>query len=243
MRRLKLFFAILMLLPLVAANAAPLTENVRAFARLHLAGSGQVIVEQTPHLQNWQVIVTQGEPATVSFESIDGVLYVELNDAFVTVQAPQLREIVSSGAVQVVADSIHSDQLLLEGAQSAVFSIDQLSATDLVIHGRDASEFRLAGSVAHQLVDLSGPARYRAQRLASDVLHISLRDGGDASVWVEQLLDVNVGLGTTLRYIGTPQVSQTVMTPARRSARARNSGLTPVAHPDTARLYPSHITH
>jgi hypothetical protein len=183
---------------------------------------------QASHQPSWQVQLAAGEPNAVNVESVDGVLYLELSDAAVIVHAAQLDEIVSIGLTRIRASRISADQLVLEGAHGSYFDIEQLTANDLVVRGRSHSAFRVAGRVAHQLVDLDGPTRYRAQRLTSAVSHVSLRDGGDAAVRVNELLDVDVGAGTTLRYVGTPQVSQSVAPPDLERP-TRHVGLTPVA--------------
>jgi hypothetical protein len=176
------------------------TENrpVSGFSNVALAGSGELIIEQT----GTESLTIEGDdnllPLLTSEVSGDTLhLGVRPNTTLrprtpiiyrLTVRQPGGLEISGSG--KVTASNIQVNRLKVEISGSGRITV--------------------TGSVDDQELEISGSGEYRADELASKTLKARISGSGSAVVNVTESLDVDISGSGSLTYQGDPRVSEQI---------------------------------
>lgn len=208
------------------ADSRATAFDVGAFDRVYVAGNVAVELSQietaaTSHSDVRVVLLDKPDSAAhqnrVRVETSDGVLYIDAS-AHPSQAAPlrfrvgigELKEVVARGPGRIRAHGLHAASLVLEGDGAGRFDLTGVDVGELVVVGTNGAGFWLSGEALHQSVDLAGLGRYNGRRLHSRFSQVSLRDGGLAEVWADDLLDIDIhGVGD-VRYNGSPRVSQNI---------------------------------
>lgn len=216
----QLLAALTLLLCAAATAAAERTSHSRdyqlqSFERVYLNGNAQL------HLVQGQPVPMTATGSVrsldrLAFETADGALYIDAGEGqgaqplVIHLAVEQLKEVVSEGGGQVLADGLTVHALALEGRGSGRFDLQGLDVGDLIVVGEGSTQFQVSGVAENQFVDLAGVGRYQAQQLASQTSQVSVRGAGMVDLWVEEVLDVNVFGSARVRYSGTPWVLQQI---------------------------------
>ena len=111
-----------------------------------------------------------------------------------------------SGSTSLDAGEIDTDHLEVSVSGSGQARIDSITAESLIVEMSGAVEFDLAGRVVEQNVSISGSGSYRARDLDSRMAKIVISGFGDATVRVEDSLEVRLSGFTRVDYYGVPRV-------------------------------------
>ncbi len=181
-----------------------------------------------------QLILTQGEPATVELEGDDNILpeietlvsgdrlIVQFRQRIslwtsmrtpiqVYVTMPTISAVEVSGGGAMTAGTIQSDtfQLTLSGGSHA--DVDELQVTELRADlSGGAHATIVGGTVTTQLVDASGGSHYLAADLQSEQANLDISGGSEARIWARESLVVDASGGSDVAYYGRPDVDQDI---------------------------------
>ena len=204
--------------PAVAAADAGRGEvrAVRDFDQVSLDGAGLLVMTQgatesltleaEPHVL--ERIATVVEAGTLSIRPVKSF---ETDQPLVYhLTLIQLTRLDVAGAGQVAAEALTTDELSLELSGSAVVAIAGLDVGTLDVVAGGSAEIELAGLVDQQTVLLSDASHYTAAKLASRVAAVTVEAAAQATVAVSEQLEAQAGGAGSIRYLGDPQVTQTV---------------------------------
>jgi hypothetical protein len=133
--------------------------------------------------------------------------------------AAELLEIGISGGGRFSAQELRVNELTLDLSGGSNVLIQDLQGESLILEASGGGIVEIAGSVTGQLASLSGGADYQAGDLESQETEIRMSGGGQATVWVHESLDADLGGGARLDYFGAPQVTQELSGGSRIEAR------------------------
>lgn len=128
----------------------------------------------------------------------------------VTIRLRELDRIEASGAVTLDADSLRSNNLLLDLAGDCTLRFGDLQATTLRLDGSGAININIGGKVARQKVELSGASSYQADRLVSGDAIVEVSGAGKAVVNASNSLAVEISGAGKVEYLGDPQLKQSI---------------------------------
>ena len=179
--------------------------------------SGNVIVRLAQSKQN-RVFVTNRATlgATINIESFDQELYIDglINaagrPAVVEVAVSELKEIVVQDGAQLIAQDIAAQNLSLESHGRTEVSLSNVDVGDLVVFANGVGKFSITGKVATQAIELSGDGYYLAHDLVCENAYLHSIGQNQITLWVEQLLDVDIVGSARVAYTGSPWIRQKV---------------------------------
>lgn len=128
----------------------------------------------------------------------------------ITIDLIQLERIEAAGAVNIVADSLKTNELRLEFAGACKLRIGDLQATKLRLDGAGAIKAEIAGKVTDQDIDLSGAGSYLAPDLVSDNVGVRVSGAGKAIVNARTLLKADISGAGLVEYAGNPRLEQEI---------------------------------
>ena len=191
-------------------------RDVRDFNAVSLEGIGTMLLQQG----DTESLTIEAEPRIIDrIETVveSGTLVIRPARSIRTrepityrLTARQLGAIAVSGAGQLEAPALATDQLLLQTSGASGARVDNLTANALDVRMSGSGQVVLAGTVDTQSVEMSGTGMYDAANLASRVASVDVRGTGQAVVNVSESLDAVVGGTGRVSYIGDPQVNQDV---------------------------------
>lgn len=203
--------------PATAEVFEPRSLPVTDVERIYFSGPGTLNIAQGGAPGLW----ITGSPSlrdAVVVEIYDDALFIEVpaqaaDIVSIDVMLGSLREIVSDGAARVTGVGLHFDSLSLEATGASRFNLSGLQAHELVVTGTDGAAFTFSGSVDRQVLDLADHGLYQAGSLHSRSVEASVKGAGYILLAVDELLDVRLTGAASVRYVGSPFVSQTVSGP------------------------------
>jgi hypothetical protein len=193
------------------------TRTLSPFDRVSVSGSGQLVL-------------IQGDQESLTIETDDNLLPliksevtgdslrigpegVNLNPTETIryqLRLKSLKELHLSGSLEADAQSIQSDQLLVNISGSGKIHVPSIQASDLDLRLSGSGDIELAGKVDRQKIEISGSGNYRAGKCESQNASIHISGSGDATIWAHLALDATVSGSGTISYYGSPQVSSHV---------------------------------
>ncbi len=123
----------------------------------------------------------------------------------------QVREITSlevSACGVVHMPDIDRDEFQLKLSDRADVTLEQLTADRLDLTLRDKARLTVSGDIEHQAVSLAGLAKLDASNVISDTASVRLLDQSQAVLRINDELDAYLSTGTSLTYIGYPEVQK-----------------------------------
>jgi len=231
--------ALLFIVPFILLFAAGCSITLHAPDQFSEHGSGRLVSEQRDVSGFDKVVfgsfgdlsITQGEQESLIIEAddnllehiesnvVNGVLSLgfELNYHFVlpthihyTLVVKDLSSIQLSGVGSVEIGELHTGSLSMDLSGTGNLTVANLRADRLnvVISGLGGVE--AAGKVRDLDIHISGAGNFKGGSLHSQTSHIRVSGLGDATVWVDNSLDVVVSGTGGIEYYGRPQISQTI---------------------------------
>ena len=204
-------------------------------------GSGKIIIEtrEVPDFTKMrlsypaQVIISQGEPESLSIEAddnvaadirtqvVNGVLEITpIHDHLLTIsptRPPKITIVVkdlteldfeSAGDVQLNRLTTDNMKLIMNGAGSLKLDNIQLKSLDCNLNG--VGSVQASGTADSINVHVQGLGSFNGSNLHSHAAIVNLDGMGSATVWADNSLRADVSGMGSINYYGNAQVSKTV---------------------------------
>lgn len=113
-----------------------------------------------------------------------------------------------SGAGNLVCDAIHSPQLSIEHSGAGNITVTGLDLEKLKVHQQGAGNTTVKGKTNDQEVLMSGAGNYDAKDLDSHTARATLSGVGNASLWVQDTLDISMSGVGNVDYYGSPALTR-----------------------------------
>jgi predicted small secreted protein len=181
-----------------SGNITSESRTISGVSSVSLAGTGQLIIEQTgnealtitadDNLLPYLSSDVRGSKLVLGIK--DGTNISPSKEVVYRLEVKKLDEIEVSGAGTVEAKGINTDRLSVNGAGSTAITA--------------------AGQAERQEISITGSGEYKAAELQSKEVEISITGSGNAVLAVSDKLDATVTGAGSIQYIGDPVVSKNV---------------------------------
>ena len=200
-----------------SGNVISEARKVSQFDRVAVSGSGQLSIVQGDQ-ESLTIEADDNLLPLIKSEVASGLLKIGPENVNLSptktiryqLQLKNLKELHLSGSLEVGAQSLKTDQLLLTISGSGKIQLPNLEAGDLEVRISGSGDIRLAGKVGRQLVQISGSGNYQAGECESQTTTVHVSGSGDATVWAHLTLEAHVSGSGDIRYYGSPQVNTQV---------------------------------
>ena len=199
-------------------------RRVSGFDKILIEGAGKIIltqgssetlsVETDNNIMEYIKTEVNGDTLEIGFEdnvvfsSGRGRIALDPTDGFIfRISVIDLQAITVSGAADIEAGKLKSDQLDITFSGAGQVSVDDLNVDHLSVLVSGAGDVDMTGKVVSQTVRLSGLGRYRAFDLESQKADVIISGAGGADVWVADYLDVTISGAGDVKYYGDPSVT------------------------------------
>jgi hypothetical protein len=189
-------------------------REVRDFEEIEIEGIGEVLISQGEdealsiqtdnNLLEYIRTKVSGNTLRITFvrqknlvPSSSILFYIYLKD---------LTRIESTGAGIIRSNALSTDELEINSSGLAKIDIRALSSVDLSVNITGAGDIELSGKVEKQNIEMSGVGNYTASNLESQDTVIKLSGIGNAVLWVERSLEVEIQGKGDVSYLGNPEV-------------------------------------
>lgn len=125
-------------------------------------------------------------------------------DIKVYVTAPEFRNLGASGASSIHSDGTLNGNVITLDLSGASNSDLDVAVNKLAIESSGASAINLTGKTVYFSVDASGNTSIRAYPLVADNVSIDISGAGDAEVFANSRLKVDISGAGSVRYKGNP---------------------------------------
>lgn len=205
--------------PTVAGSGSHATEvrEVSGFREVSLGGSGRLTLIQgdeesltitgDDNLLEHIVSRVSGDHLQIGPEQVS---LRPTRDLEYVLKLKNLQRLDLAGSLNATADSLVTDTIAFHISGSGNIRIGQLEAGQSAVHVSGSGKVDLAGRVDTQALRVSGSGNYRADNLESRRATIRISGSGDATVWVNEHLDVSISGSGSVGYYGSPQTSQSI---------------------------------
>jgi hypothetical protein len=122
----------------------------------------------------------------------------------------ELRAIAVSGAASVVGETLPGEEFDIAVSGSGDVEIERIAARRLSVAISGSGGVGVAGRADVLAVAISGSGRYRGGELESLRASCAASGSGDATVWVDDELEVGVSGSGSVSYYGEPSVRKDV---------------------------------
>ena len=121
-----------------------------------------------------------------------------------------LNQVKISGSCDLTCDSLEADEVKLQVSGRGNMAFDHLDCNSLELNISGRGEFTAAGRVDQQKIKISGSGEVTAPNLESQSVKIVISGQGNATVRVQNNLDITIsGLGQ-VDYYGRPKLRQVI---------------------------------
>lgn len=203
-----------------SGRVAEETREVSDFTEVELATVGTLYIERGERTSLriegddnlFRYLETEVRGNTLEIESRDRVSLVPREPLYFTLTVTDLESAVLSGLGGIeIPDALDVPKLSIRISGGGSVEVEDLTAERFDVEITGLGDLYVdEGQVGAQDVLISGGGNYRARGLESDTAEIRVTGLGSATVWVRDELDVTISGGGSVRYIGSPSVSQSV---------------------------------
>ncbi len=232
----KIWLALLMLLFLVAGEAAAETAADGAASDSEAARAGETVqidlaqFERVELIGQATVYLVQGESNSVSATGDTDRLDVSVSGDVLTIDTTRgdmrsdrsleivlsyddLKAIRSRGAMRVHASGMALTELSLSGNGSSQYDLQNVELESLEVDGSGAQRFLLSGAVANQAIRMVGASEFNGVDLDGVSATVMISGAGSVSVASRKTLDVEIlGIGS-VAYRGDPEITARILGP------------------------------
>jgi hypothetical protein len=181
-----------------------------------------------------EMVIVQGESERLTITADDNILplitsNVRHGQLVITIDRPYRSDLVRpsqparyeltvrdlttiniTGAAVVAAERLQVNGLAASVSGSGRIDVGSLEASELVVQLTGSGNIQVAGQVDGQQISISGSGALQAAELRSRQASVTVTGDGEATVWVEETLDVKVSGSGRVNYYGQPALTQTV---------------------------------
>jgi hypothetical protein len=223
--KIRILLPIMLVLVLNACAALPvygsgdiITKSVEVygFDRVDFNGTGKLLLTQG---QEEALTITADDNLMkhINVEVRNGKLLIEHRESISPSQPIQIRlsvkDIVSLGIAGIVnaeSEAILAERLEIHVSGLSTLKMSSLEARTLDVFLSGSTKFELtdAGQVTELEITSSGSNLFNAPKLQSHRADVSISGSGDAILWATDILNINIVGNGSVKYYGSPQVSQ-----------------------------------
>jgi hypothetical protein len=195
-------------------------REVSDFTEVELATIGTLYIErgERPSLRIegddnlFRYLETEVRGNTLQIESRDRVSLLPREPLYYTLTVTELESVVLAGLGGIeISDALDLPKLSIRISGGGSVEVEDVTADRFDVEITGLGDLYVdEGQVGAQDVLISGGGNYRARGLESDTAAIRVTGLGSATVRVRDELDVTISGGGSVRYIGSPSVSQNV---------------------------------
>jgi hypothetical protein len=203
-----------------SGEVAKETREVSDFSAVELATLGTLYIElgerSSLRIEADDNLIryleTEVRGNTLKIESRDRVSLLPREPIYYYLTVTDLEEVVLSGLGGIeISDALDVPKLSIRISGGGSIEVEDLAADRFDVEITGLGDLYVdEGQVGAQDVLISGGGNYRARGLESDTAEIRVTGLGSATVQVREELDVTISGGGSVRYIGSPSVSQNV---------------------------------
>jgi len=193
-------------------------RSVSGFDTVSLAGMGDLHIvqgdEESLSIEAednlLQYITTEVVGSELRIGIKDGANILPTKSIKFTLGVKELNKVSVSGAGNVSADSLESDNLELSVSGAGNIDLKDLNVKDLVVHSSGTGNFTMAGKADTQNITISGAGNYRGGDLESNSAELTVSGAGNSTLWVKDSLQVKISGFGRVEYYGEPKVTQDI---------------------------------
>jgi|LSQX01.1.fsa_nt_gb hypothetical protein len=199
------------------------TENrpVRDFNAIRLEGAGRLLVTQgetemleivaedniigeltSEVLGKTLVLGFKERPWKKTLLPTEGIIY--------NLSVIDLTEIQLNGAGIFETNGLETDRFFIEIKGASQVKIDNLSVEELSVKIDGTGTLSLNGQASSQFVAITGAGNYQSSDLLTGSTEIAINGLGNGTVWATETLDISIDGGGTVRFYGSPYVTQQI---------------------------------
>jgi hypothetical protein len=195
-------------------------REVPSFTRITMAGIGDLVIHQGER----EGVELEGSTDILPYvttQVTNGTLHIEQKprgwlESFKAGGTPfiahlylkTLEEVTLSGQGNLTSDkTIESQNLTIKVSGSGKVNLT-LEGNEFTASIAGSGQYDLKGKVNNQNIQISGTGSYYASNLLSNHTSIDIRGSGQVEVNVQKQLNVIITGAGTVRYLGSPQVTQ-----------------------------------
>jgi len=128
----------------------------------------------------------------------------------IEVSSGPLEQISMGGAGTLAADGVYAPRFTLQVDGAAGVKLSGMNLERFTVHAQGAGSVVASGTASEQVLDFSGAANYTGDALKTGATTVRISGTGEASVWANQRLDVDIAGMGTVRYHGSAVVHQSI---------------------------------
>jgi hypothetical protein len=191
------------------------SRDVSGITRIELDGMGRMIltqgdeesltIETDDNLLQYITTDVRGQSLQIKFEK--NMNLVPTESIIIYVNLKNLSAISLSGGTSIESKRLATERLEITLSGMATVNVDWLTATELKIVSDGTGNIVLAGNVGRQEIELNSLGNYTTPNLQSQITEIVVGGAGNAVVWAEETLDVEIDGKGDVSYFGTPEVN------------------------------------
>ena len=121
-----------------------------------------------------------------------------------------LDQISISGKINLECDSFQTEKLALKVSGLGELNFDHLDCDSLEVDISGRGELTAAGRADHQTLRISGSGEVHTPNLASQSVRIAISGQGNATIRVEDHLDIAISGVGQVKYYGSPKLQQVI---------------------------------
>jgi hypothetical protein len=173
------------------------------------APDGMVEIEIDENLL--EVIETSVSGDTLTIGTRSGVDIEPSTEPIFRLGCPQMSgaSLLGAGSIDL-ADCTANGSVHLDLSGTGRIIARQLDSDEIQVSLSGTGSIEAGGRAQHLGVDLSGLGDIQGDELESRAVAVNLSDVSAVAVWATDTLDVDISGDGTVRYLGSPRVSQTV---------------------------------
>lgn len=191
------------------------TRAVKGIDRVDLATLGELQIIQgdeeglvvsaeeniLPHLE------TSMRGSTLEIRTEENVVVLPTRKVTYTLKVKNISSLSVSSSGSMNADKLNSQKLEISISSSGDIRIGNLTASDLRVRISSSGNVILKGRVVSQDVRISSSGNYLATDLQSQSAYVNVSSSGNARIWVNDDLGIQLSSSGNVDYYGDPQVA------------------------------------
>ena len=154
-----------------------------------------------PHL------ITTVRDSTLEIRSEENVNVLPTHKVTYTLKVKNISSLSVSSSGSIYVDKLDSQKLEISVSSSGDIRIGNLAASDLRVRISSSGNVILKGRVVSQDVRISSSGNYLATDLQSQSAYVNISSSGNARIWVNGDLGIQLSSSGNVDYYGDPQVA------------------------------------
>ena len=219
-----------------SGNIVNETRQIKGISKVELATIGTLMVMEDEeeslevtgedNILPYLLTVVRGGNLVIEFQ--EGVNVLPSKDLGYTLKVKEVKGISATSAGSIQAEAITTDDFSIDVSSAGSIligqaqvknlqvwissaggvKIEQLRGDYLEVNLSSSGSFTATGTVGEQRVNISSSGSYQGGDLESSEAIVNISSSGNAQIWVNESLDVDLSSSGDLEYYGDPQLSQ-----------------------------------